>query len=279
MKTSLKTVLFVFALLFTSMQIFAQDTYNLNYKFEKGKTYLYRATSSTDMVQNAMGQEVTAKIDSKSKLRFDIANSTPTQIEIISSLDSVYTVQSNSATGEDKISKGENIVGKKTKLIYNQFGKKLQKIVVDAVADDANNMGGGNASILFQLSEKPVKAGDVWNVASVDTNKQGEDGKMIIKSDTEYKLEGKESFNGVECLKISLKAAMKLEGNMTQGGMNLLMEGTGKTTGAYYFDYAKGIILSIDSSTNIDLTVALPDQNMTIPVTQVIKAKVVLTDK
>jgi hypothetical protein len=279
MKTSLKSALIVFALLFTSMQIFAQDTYNLNFKFEKGKTYFYRTTANIEVVQNMMGQEINIKVESKSKMRLDIADATASQFDIITSFDSVYSKSSDPMGGEDKISNGENIVGKKTKMIYNQFGKKLQKITIDAVAagNDMTNMG--NSNLLFQLSEKPVKTGDVWNVSSTDTTKTGEDGKMIIKSDTEYKLEGKEKVNGADCLKISFKAAMKIEGNMTQQGMSIVMEGTGKTTGTYFFDYAKGLMLTTDSGTNIDMTAAIPDQNITIPITQTMKAKVELTEK
>lgn len=279
MKTSLKSALFVFTLLFASMQIFAQDMYNMNFKFEKGKTYFYRTTANIETVQNMMGQEINVKIESKSKMRFDIADATPTQFDIITSFDSVYTKSSNPMGGEDNINKGEGIVGKKTKMIYNQFGKKLQKIAIDAISSGSDMTNMGSANILFQLSDKPVKTGDVWNVSNTDTTKTGEDGKMIIKSDTEYKLEGKEKVNGADCLKISFKATMKIEGNMTQQGMGIVMEGTGKTTGTYLFDYAKGLMVTTDSGTNIDMTAAIPDQNITIPITQTMKAKIELTDK
>lgn len=279
MKTSLKTALLVFALVFTSVQIFAQDMYNLSFKYEKGKTYFYRTNTNTETVQNMNGQENTFNSISKAKIKLDISDVTPTQLEMITSFDSLYTKTPNPQTGEDVINNGEGVVGKKTKMIYNIFGKKIKKIEIDAITSSNNMNMGENANLLVQLSEKPVKIGETWTITRTDTTKMGEDGKGIVKSDTEFKIDGKDKFNGAECLKISFKGTMKIEGSMTNSGYNMVIEGTGKTNGYLLFDYNKGILLSSNSGVDQNMTIAIPDVSMTIPMTQNIKSAVILTEK
>jgi hypothetical protein len=277
MKNVQRIVIIIFALLISSSQIFSQDTFNLNYKFEKGKTYFYRSTLSMDMSLNAMGQEMNGKTESKSKLKMEIADVTPAAIEIISSLDSMYS----KTTGfqGDQENNGENFVGKKTKMIYNTQGKKIKTIEIDAITGANGMSASGGTSLLMEIADRPVKIGEVWKMATIDTNTAGGTGKIISKSDSEYKAEGKENRNGIDCLKISFKASIKTEGNMNQMGMDMVMEGTGKSTGTIYFDLTKGVIYEVSSDANMDITMAIPAQNMTMPMVQKMKSVSILLEK
>jgi hypothetical protein len=230
-----------------------------------------------EMAMNAMGQEINTKSESKTKLKMEIAESTPEKIEIITSLDSMYSKAGN-PMGEDIISNGENVVGKKTKMIYSILGKKLKTIEIDPIvtADGMNASGGTN--LLIQLTDKPVKVGDVWNTSDVDTSKSGA-GSMITKSDVEYKVEGKENKNSVDCFKISFKGTLKIEGAFTQQGTDVVLEGKGKLSGVLFFDPAKGMIYTIDNSIDMDSTIAIPAQNMTMPMNQKTKSITLLLEK
>lgn len=278
MKNALKTTVIIFALMFTSIQLFAQDSFNLKYNFEKGKNYFMRTNMTSESTQNMMGQETSSKAESKTKMKLEIANATPAQIEFITSFDSVYSKSTNPMGGEDIVNNGEALVGKKTKMVYDIYGKKISKVVIDQVQSNGLDGSGSGSSLFLQLSDKPVKVGDVWNTSGVDTNKVGEDGKIITKGDYELKLEGKEKYNGADCLKVTFKGTMKIEGSMTQSGYSIVIEGTSKTSGYFYFDIAKGLPLLNDSTTDMNMTIAVPDQNMTIPMTQTMKTKVTLTE-
>ncbi len=279
MKLSIKTALMVFTLLFVSVQLFAQDTFDLKFKFEKGKTYFYRTSMTMDQTQNMMGQEMSTNTESKTKVRFDVTDVTPTQIELVTSIDSLYSKTGNPMGGEDIVSNGEGIVGKKTKMVYDVYGKKIKKIEVDAIqaAGNAGLSGGNTSSLMYQLAEKPVKIGDTWAVSNQDTIKVGEDGKMITKADVTYKVDSKES--GSDLVKVTFTGTTKVEGAMSQGGFNIVLEGTGKTTGSFLFDVVKGVMTTSDNVVNMDMTAAIPDQSITIPITQNMKSKTVLTDK
>lgn len=277
MKNAQRITIIIFALFISASQIFAQDTYNLTYKFEKGKTYFYRVTQKMDMVMNAMGQEMTQKSDVMSKLRMEITDVTPAIFEIISSIDSMH-VKASGMQGDTE-SNGEGIVGKKTKLIYNNFGKKIKTIEIDPIVTTDGMTAAGGSALLMRLAEKPVKVGEVLTVNSIDTNKVGESGSMITKSDVEYKVEGKEVKNGVECVKLSYTGKVKTEGSMSMQGMDMVLEGTGKSTGFLFFNMAKGLIQAIDDDTTMDINMAMPAQNMTIPMNQKLKSVTTLLEK
>ncbi len=276
MKTTLKTVVVLFAVIFTS-SLMAQDSYKLNLKFEKGKTYFYRTTSNVESTQNVMGQEMSSTTDSKTKMRLEITDVTPAQFEVITSFDSVYS-KTSSVQGEME-NKGENVVGKKTKYVYDINGKRLNKIDIDKVASSGMGDLGGSSNIFYQMSDKNVKVGDTWSVNRIDTTSTGEEGKMIVKSDMNFKVDGKEKYNGSECLKISIDGKMKLEGAMAQGGMNIVLEGTGKVTGHFMYDIAKGLMTYTVNNADMDMNAAIPEQSLTIPITNKMKTKVELTEK
>jgi hypothetical protein len=273
MKDRIKIAILIFILLVSSIQISAQNTFNLSYKFEKGKTYFYRITSVIEKTQNMMGQETINNIVSKSKIRMEAADVNPDNFSITTSFDSIYSKSSSSMGGDDAINNGEGAIGKKTKIIFNNYGKKLKTIEIDTVKSE------GGMNIFTQLTNKPLKVGEVWTNVKSDTSKMGEDGNMITKSDTECKVESKENIGGVECLKISFKGNMKIEGAMTQQEMNIVLEGTGKTTGIIYFDLAKGLMKSTDTTTETNMTAVLPEQNITIPITQKTKTNILLLEK
>jgi len=66
---------------------------------------------------------------------------------------------------------------------------------------------------------------------------------------------------------------------MNRSGMDMVLEGTGKVTGLIYFDVSKGLINLTENNTDMSITIAIPAQNMTMPMTQKMKSVTVLTEK
>jgi len=278
MKKLIKIVVII-SFLFPFYKLSAQETFNLKYKFEKGKTYLYRTISISEMSMDINGQEMSSKGESRTKTRMEIADISNEKIEIITSLDSMYSKYSNSMGGEDNIRNGEEYVGKKSKLIYSTLGKKLGIIEIDKSTNEMGMPVAPRGALFIQLSEKPVKIGDEWNVANTDTNKFGEAGMSINKNEIIYKVEGKETKNGIEYLRISMKSNSKSEGSMSQGGMNAVSEGKAKTTGTILFDLSKGVIYSFDTESEGSNSTTYVEQNRTMPMTSKSKSTTILIEK
>lgn len=260
MKNYIKTGI-IFLLLFSAIQINAQGVFNIRYKYEKGKTYFYRTITKAEGIATGGVQEMTSTFEQRIKTRMKIASFSSDKFEIILSLDSMYTKSSNSLSNEDNISNNESFLGKKVKLGYNISGKKISSAPVDNSEEGKKNLP--KNSIIFQISDKQLKTGDIWNVTASDTSKYVDDGNMINTSETEYKVEGKVIKNGVEYLKISFIKNGKSEGSGTFQGETQISKSTSKLTGIICFDILKGIIFSIDISNTIDNTVNIPERDVT----------------
>ena len=62
-------------------------------------------------------------------------------------------------------------------------------------------------------------------------------------------------------------------------GMQMVMEGDGDTKGEFLYDEKERMYQSGTSETNMDMTIAMTGaQNMTIPMTQLIKMKITRLD-
>jgi len=126
---------------------------------------------------------------------------------------------------------------------------------------------------LTQLPKNAIKAGDTWQEQRVDTvASAGSPMSVITASDLKYTVAGKEVKDGKELFKITFEGTMEISGKGSQMGMEMAMEGTGATTGFFYFNPAISMVVSTESTIemNTNINVSGP-QNMTIPMTQSIK--------
>ena len=124
------------------------------------------------------------------------------------------------------------------------------------------------------LPKNAVKIGDSWT-AEKDMPVESSGMKMKINSKSNYTLVSTEKVAGKELLKISYTTEMVIEGEGEQMGMNMAIEGDGEGKGHFLFDEKGGIIQDGQSETEMDLTIAISGaQNMIMPMTQFIKAKV-----
>lgn len=264
----------VLLLLLSASRVFPQESFDLKYKFEKGKTYLYRTIYSSEISRDVNGQETISKGDGILKLRMAVVDVNNGKMEIITSRDSMYSKISNRMGGDDIINNGDEFVGKRAKLIYNIYGKKLDVVEMDSSKNAMGTNVAPTSAMFLQLSDKPVKIGDEWTITTSDTNKLGETGLSTIKTESKYKAEGKEIINGAAYLKISVKVVSKSEISMSTQGMNMVSEGTNNTTGTILFDISGGMIYSYDTESDSNSVMTYVEQNRTIPTNQKAKSSV-----
>ena len=250
----------------------AQDTYKLEYKFEKGKTYRYLDLTKTDMTQEMMGKEMKIKSESNivNRLIVDDVTENGNAVLLISA-DSMK-VFSSTPMGDTTIVLSE-LIGKRTKVILSNLGKIEYREIVDSVKITGRAAGAAQReSIQFpKLSDKVVKIGDVWTATTQDTvNQMG--GKIAVIGNYEYTLLGQEKKDDCNCLKITYTGKTTTEGKASMQGMEFFIDGSGKINGTIYFDAKAGLVVyeetNSDSETNMALT---GEQQMIIPITQVTK--------
>lgn len=273
--TRLATALFLVALLAASA--LAQDSYRLEYKFQKGKTYRYRSVSAGNMTQEMMGKEMKMTNGSTMVTRTAVENVLPDgNIVLVASADSA-TIYSKSQMMDTTVVLN-TLIGKRTRIVLSKLGKVLSREIIDSVKQESP-FGGGNQRgmvTVTKLPDKEVKVGETWKDVLIDTI-ESMGGKIYRMSTLQFTLSGKEDKLGHNCLKIDYSGTISDTGKMAMGGMELYLEGGGKIKGTMYFDPRLGVTVFDEMTSDTEETMAVTgQQNMTIPMSQSMKTTRVL---
>lgn len=255
------------ALLFS--QLSAQQGYKLKYSYNQGDTYRYENSTKLANNMEVMGQEMKTSTDISLSTKFNVESvQSNGNMALISSIDS-GKVTANSPMGNNTMSL-DMLADKKMRLIVSEKGKVITREEIDTV-EAAAVTGMANREVVYFLHfpENNVKIGETWT--SLDTNTvTAMGGKMLNIINSTCTLTGKENKLGYDCLKIDYTGDVKNEGNIAAMGQSLFIEGTGKVTGAFYFEPDRGIIIQSESVVDMEMTLATSgeQQNMIIPMTQ-----------
>lgn len=276
MKPGLRLFSAISIFLITAVSLFAQDTYKLSYKFEKGKFYFVNSVSSTEMTMSYQGQETTSLSELKSKIRMDITDSSPDLFAITSTVES-YNFKITQPTGEETTSNGEDIVGKKANKNYYRNGLSNTSDLSSDTNKTKKNSG-GTIQIIIKLPDNPVKIGDTWN--SIDSVKnQSENGETKAINNTTFKVEGKETKEGKECLNISFIKNTKSSNTFSQGDVSSISEGETTTKGTLYFDLIGGMVISFEANSDSKQNIEIPERSVSYEATTKTKTSITVTDK
>ena len=265
--TSIICLLIIF-----SMNVSAQANYKLEYKFKKGNDYKYRNVTNSDVTQQVSGQEMKIQVSASAIQHFYVDDVTGGNIVLIATADSV--IVSTKMPMRDTTMHLDNLADKKLKILLSPSGKIVKKEFVDSSMDQMTQQYQQiiNQSIRFvKLPENEISEGRTWSSEDVDTvSIMGS--QILTKANLDYTLGGKEERNGHQCVKISFTGKSSNEGKAKMMGMDLYIEGTGKTSGDVYFDPEQGIVIYSEILSDNNMTMAATgQQKMIIPITQTSK--------
>ncbi len=254
----------------------------LTYRLDKDQVLQYNASSDEVMSLEMMGQSMDTNTDFSAKysLQGSGINEEKNIISKVTIDDILIKISSMQGDLNPDISK---IKGKSFNLTFSPKGKELDFTGIEDLKVDLGQMRGGEQSIrtflrdiFSDLPDNPVKIGDSWTINDEKTIPQsGMEVKIVTTSGN--KLEGYETVDGVECLKIVTKSTGSVEGSGEQGGTQFDMEGEVETETTWHFAYKTGIFVKAVSDAFVEGTLAISGaQDMTIPYTQETKAVVKL---
>lgn len=277
MKNHLSKILVLLAAIVFCSTIYAQETYKLQYKFEKGKTYVYKIESNTDMTQQMMGREMKFNTVAHNIARFKIENTSDDgSADIIFSLDSSY-IKTN-MRGHDTTMVLDQMIGKRIEMNVSNLGKLYKYKILDTLVNNAwsNSIAQQSKNFFRVLNGKNIKVGDKWSATQIDTiDNMG--GKIVSTIDFDYTLAGTAEKLGHKCLNIPYTAKIKIEGKGNMRGIDLFIEGNGKSSGTAYLDANTGMNVYIESTVDNEMTMATTgQQTMTIPISQSTKSVISL---
>lgn len=268
MSSTLKFLTISLLTAFLSVSATAQNQFSLTYKYTKGKIDRYQSATTYSSKQIMGDQEINVTGSAKSISRLETESTLPDGgASILYSLEEM--IIGVKTMGMDTTMNQKDLIGKRSRIILNRFGKELSSEALDSLDVVGLNIGvdfGASTQQTFiLLPENPVKIGDNWKGKLTDTTNIGE-GQMITKSDYQYVLAGKEKKNNHDCLRLTYEASIDLAGKMTNMGMEMFIEGSGTVEGTVWFDATLGKIIADETNSGMDISIALTGpMQMTIP--------------
>jgi hypothetical protein len=175
-------------------------------------------------------------------------------------------VQSTQAELEPDMS---TVIGKSFDMTLSSLGKELELVGAEAIEYDMGPEGTRNIAAGFQdifpnLTDRPLKIGDTWPDETTITEKSSA-GEAVIRLSGENTLEGFETIDGWECVKVSGTYSGTIEGKGEQQGFELNTQGDIKGTTTWYFAYKEGVFIKQMSEGTVEGTVDVPSQGLQIP--------------
>jgi hypothetical protein len=258
---------------------YSQKSVDLKYKFNKGKSYVQNTQISQNVTQTMNGQEmkVLAEVNSISEYNIENVEKDGNATILVSAKD----LSVHSSMGAMDTTMKFSDLKDKFRGVYSITGKSISSTKVDS-SEAARMFSQLDFGKLKVLPGKSIKPGEKWQDKIVDSKKSSDNNPFATEttSDMEYTLVGKEAKDGNEYFKISYTGTMTVNGKGNQMGMDMFIEGTGKTQGFMYFDAKKSMVVYSEDNTEMDMSVAVSgQQNMTIPMTQSIKTIITMEEK
>lgn len=165
------------------------------------------------------------------------------------------------------------VLGKSFDMTLSPLGKELDVSGAESIKYDMGAAGTRSISSNFQaafpdLAGKPVKIGDTWTSTDIITEKTDEL-EVKINFESVNTLEGFETVEGMECVRVTTDITGTVEGKGEQMGMQLAIAGEVQGKGTWYFAYKEGIFVKDTTSISTDATISTSGaQALTIPMKQ-----------
>ena len=254
----------------------------LKYNLQPNKKYIQEVTTTQNVVQSMMGQEIKADVDVKGETEMIVE-----KVETSGNANILYTIRNfsvrSAAMGKDTTMNFKD-VNNKISVTVSPLGKNLAtKDVTEPNVKKIPGIDELSKNLKFMiLPGKNVKVGEEWKDTQIDSIKPSVSNPFLLisKQDVEYKLVGKEAKDGTQYIKILSKGPIMVSGKGEQMGMEMMLEGSGKFEAVTYLDSQTMMAMYSEVTMGNDMTISIVgQQNMTIPMTQNGKTIVKITEK
>ena len=231
----------------------------LNYRFPRDQVLTYRRSIDGVRSMEAMGQSIKATIKSDASYSIkgtgvDDQNNLMARI-IINDINYAINSPQGNINPDTSGLKGKSFIA-----THSPNGKQLE---VTGVEDLPKIIMGPGVEmdvkdifeeILPRLPDAAVKIGESWTTP-VDNNVKM--GQIVVthKGEATSVLEGIETIQGMECVKIKTHTKFAVEASGTQMGQALNYKGNTTATTTWYFAYKKGVLVRSTSDADEDIKI------------------------
>lgn len=251
----------------------------LQYRMPEYLSLKYHSSGETNQNIEVMGQSIDMEVNSKTAFSVKSKGLKEDNHQLGITIDSM-SISIVSPEG-DLSPDLSSVIGKSFDMILSPLGKELELSGAESIQYELPSEGTRSITSDFQaifpnLAGRPVKIGETWTSTDTITDKS-EASEIQINLESVHTLEGFETIDGMECVKITSDVTGTLEGTGEQGGMDLAFEGEIKGTDTWYFAYKKGIFVKMISTAVTEGSIELSGpQDMSIPMTREDKVEIKL---
>jgi hypothetical protein len=262
------------------LAVWAAATTVLEYKMPKGRALTYESKSEQAQVMTVMGQSVDTNTTSASTFTFTPKGSKDKNFLLGVTVDDMSaSVTSSQGDMSPDLS---SVKGKSFDMVLSPLGAEVDvsgaEAITYSVATEERNIASGFKTFFPDLPGKPIKVGDTWP-SSVGVEEKMTSMTIRIDLQNVNTLEGFEKIDGTECARISAQVTGTISGSGSQMGQDLTFSGSVKGKDTYYFAVKEGFYVKASSESTSEISIDVPAQSMTIPMTQTTKSEVKLTKK
>jgi len=243
----------------------------LQYRMAENQVLKYQTSSEQTQNMEVMGQSIATQSSGESG--FSIKSKGLQEGNLILGV-TIDSMSMNISSSQGDLSPDmSTVLGKSFDMTLSSLGKELDVSGAKSIKYDMGAAGTRSIESSFQaafpdLAGKPVKIGDSWT--STDTIAEKTD-QIEIRIDFESvnTLEGFETVDGLECVKVTTDVTGTVEGKGEQMGMQLAIAGELQGKGTWYFAYKEGFFVKDTVNFSTDSTITTSGaQALTIPVNE-----------
>ncbi|HEY9516751.1 MAG TPA: hypothetical protein VIQ74_13825 [Gemmatimonadaceae bacterium] len=214
------------------------------------------------------------------KTEFKITNEQQVSVQLSEhgkdTLDFAYTLDSSRVVSNPPVQLPDvsRLAGTKVNGSMSRSGK-VYAVTSNAAADnaDAKNLIEGMSKFLLVLPENAA-VGSSWTDTTV--NSVGREGNNLdMSSITTSRVVGDTTYQGQKAWRVQRTSVLALNGNQSQSGQALRVEGAGTGSGMYYVSTA-GVYLGSFASQSMNLQITIPATGEKVPVKQAVTSTVEL---
>jgi hypothetical protein len=243
----------------------------LQYRMAENQVLKYQTSSEQTQNMEIMGQSIDTQSSSESG--FSVKSKGLQEGNLLLGV-TIDSMSMNISSPQGDLSPDmSTVLGKSFDMTLSPLGKELdvsgaETIEYDMGAAGTRNMGSNFQAAFPDLAGKPVKIGDTWTSTDTITEKTDEI-EVRINFESVNTLEGFETVDGLECVKVTADVTGTVVGKGEQMGMQLAIEGEVQGKGAWYFAYKEGFLVKDTGNIFTDGTITTSGaQAMTIPLKQ-----------
>jgi hypothetical protein len=244
----------------------------LEYKYTEGKNFKY--VNETKIVQDmdVNGQSMLVNVGIYMKCELKATGREAENLKLAITVDTMaQNIESPQGIAGGTIS---DVKGKSFNMIISPAGKTIDyseasKIVFTIEGSGESSLAQSFLNYFPSLPSNAIKPGDTWIINDTVDNKTPNN-TVWMPVESNYKFEGIESVDGIDCAKISATLSGTRKMNTQAQGMSINTSGPFTGTQIMLIAVKEGYLVKESIDTKMTGNIDIPDQNMSFPVVMTI---------